>query len=247
MQEKDSAPSLLESLRQRSAAVHDARGSARPHVPDAREIDRRLLVAFRWLDEALRHLEVIRPVVAHRFALAGMLTIATPRYDRGFVSCRRTSVRGFELIERIEIHYRMANDEAVRIEVQPGSAFVTEEQLRSAQLDYRYAIEQDAVRGRRRGVFMVTPAVMAMVRFVVDYDRGLVSATLCNVDRFEAVTLAFAADDIGEPALEDLVRLMLGEPNAFLRRAPVAGIGPAPAARPSAASLSPSRYRAGAD
>jgi hypothetical protein len=88
---------------------------------------------------------------------------------------------------------------------------------------------------------------MAVVRFVVDYDRGIVAATLCNVDRLEAVTLAFAADDIGEPALEDLVHLMLGEPNGFLRRAPLAGIGNVRAARPAAVSLSPSRYRAGAD
>jgi hypothetical protein len=247
MSAKDSAPSLLETLRQRSAAVHDAHGAARPHAPDRREIDRRLLAAFRWLDEALGHLAVIRPVVAHRFALTGLLTIATPRYDRGFVSYRRTSIGGFELIERIELYYRMANDEPIRLEVQPGAAFATEERLRSAQLDYRYAIEQDEARRTRRGVFLVTPAVMAAVRFAADYDRGIVAATLRNVDRFEPVTLAFAPDDIGEPSLEDLVRLMMGEANAFLRRAPLAGIGLAPAAahRP-AASLSPSRYRAGA-
>jgi hypothetical protein len=240
------SPSLLQSLRQRSAAVHDAHSAPRPHAPDRRAIDRSLLAAFRWLDEALGHLAVIRPVVAHRFALTGLLTIATPRYDRGFASYRRTSIGGFELIERIELYYRMANDEPIRLEVQPAAAFATEERLRSAQLDYRYMIEHDEVR-TRRGVFLVTPAVMAAVRFAADYDRGIVAVTLRNVDRFESVTLAFAPDDIGEPSLEDLVRLMMGEANAFLRRAPLAGIGRAPAAacRP-AASLSPSRYGAGA-
>ncbi len=248
MSEKDSVPSLLESLRQRSAAVHDAHSAPRPRAPDRREIDRRLLAAFRWLDEALAHLAVIRPVVAHRFALAGVLTIASPRYDRGFVSYRRTSIGGFELIERVELYYRMANEAPIRVEVQPGAVFATEERLRSAQLDYRYAIEQDDGRRTRRGVFLVTPAVMAAVRFAADYDRGVVAATLRNVDRFESVTLAFAPDDIGVPSLEDLVRLMLGEANAFLRRAPLAGVGPAPALSGSAAaSLSPSPYRAGAD
>jgi hypothetical protein len=135
------SPSLLQSLRQRSAAVHDAHSAPRPHAPDRRAIDRSLLAAFRWLDEALGHLAVIRPVVAHQFALAGLLTIATPRYDRGFASYRRTSIGGFELIERIELYYRMANDEPIRLEVQPAAAFATEERLRSAQLDYRYMIE----------------------------------------------------------------------------------------------------------
>ena len=66
-----------------------------------------------------------------------MLTIATPRYDRGFVSCRRSLVRGFELIERIEIDYRMANETPMRIEVPPGAAFATESGCAAAQLDYR--------------------------------------------------------------------------------------------------------------
>ena len=46
---------------------------------------------------------------------------------------------------------------------------------------------------------------------------------LRNVDRFEAVALEFAPEKLDEAALEDLVRFMLGEPNGFLRRAPLAG------------------------
>jgi len=48
-----------------------------------------------------------------------------------------------------------------------------------------------------------------------------------NVDRFEAVTLEFSAGALEEPALEDMVRLIMGEANTFLRRAPLAGIGAA--------------------
>lgn len=213
-----------------------------------REIDRQLLRAFRWLDEALSHLDVIRPVVAHRFSLGGVLTIATPRYDRGFVSCRRATFAGFELIERIEVYYRMANDVPIRVEVQPGAAVAMEDRLRAAQLDFDYRIEHDEKRRTRRGVFTVTPAVMAVIRFVANYERGIVSAMLRNVDRFEPVTLAFAPGEIAEAALEDLVHLMMGEANTFLKRAPLAGVGPgsAPAAQTAATSLSPSRYRAGA-
>ena len=43
-----------------------------------------------------------------------------------------------------------------------------------------------------------------------------------NVDRFESVLLEFEPTGIDEPALEDLVRFMLGESNGFLRRAPLA-------------------------
>jgi hypothetical protein len=103
------------------------------------------------------------------------------------------------------------------------------------------------MRRTRRGVFTVTPAVMAAIRFIPDYDRGVVMATLCNVDRLEPVTLEFAPAAIGEPALEDLVRLILGEANGFLRRAPLAGVGAGSVVstgRAAATTLPPSRYRA---
>ena len=238
---------LLETLRARSASARDAdAATSGPGAVDLRAIDRTLLAAFRWLDEAFAHLDVIRPVVAHRFALAGVLTIAAPRYDRGFVSYRRSLVGGFDLIERIELYYRTARDEPIRVEVQAGAAAAMEERLRSAQLDFSYRIESNPGRGRR-GVFTVTQAVMATVRLVPDYGRGLVTVALRNVDRLEPVTLEFPPSAIDEPALEDLVRLVMGEDNDFLKRAPLAGIGARAAATGAwagASTLSPSRYRA---
>jgi hypothetical protein len=60
------------------------------------------------------------------------------------------------------------------------------------------------------------------------------------VHRFESVALEFQAAALEEPALEDLVRLILGEANTFLRRAPLAGVG---AARRTPGLASPEVYR----
>jgi hypothetical protein len=240
--------SMLDALRARSAAARAAESSARSGgVVDPRAIDRALLAAFRWLDEAFAHLDVIRPVVVHRFELPGVLTIASPRYDRGVVSCRRSFSRGFDLIERIELFYRMTRDEPVRVEVPPGAAAAMEDRLRCAQLEFQYRIEHEPGRRTRRGVFTVAQAVMAAIRLVPDYGRGVVAAELRNVDRLEPVTLEFAPAAIDEPALEDLVRLVLGDKNGFFKRAPLAGVGAASRSGSwsAAAALSPSRYRAG--
>ena len=56
-------------------------------------------------------------------------------------------------------------------------------------------------------------------------SAGLVVRRCANVDRFESVSLEFAPEHVDEAALEDLVRFMLGESDAFLRRAPLAGLG----------------------
>lgn len=235
---------LLERLRERSADVRANASCEGQGGVDRRALDRNLLAVFRWLSEALGHLDVIRPVIAHRFSLAGLFTIASPRYDCGFVSYRRSLVAGFDLIARIDLYYRMAGVDPIRVDVHPGAAVATEDRLRGAQLDFHYRIEDDPALRTRRGVFVVTPAVMAAIRLVPDYDRGVVAATLRNVDRLEAVMLEFPSEGLGEGALEDLVRLILGEANAFLLRAPLAGVGAASAALGKrTTALSPTRYR----
>lgn len=82
----------------------------------------------------------------------------------------------------------------------------------------------------RKCAISVPPAIPAAVIFRADYQTGLVTVTLVNVDRLDRVTLEFHSKAIEEPILEDLVRLILGRDSAFLRRAPLAGLHPRPTA-----------------
>ena len=70
----------------------------------------------------------------------------------------------------------------------------------------------------------VPPAIPAKVSFYVDYQSGLVTVPLVNVDRFDRVSLEFHSQAIEEPVLEDLLKFILGRDSAFLRRAPLAGL-----------------------
>ncbi|HET7097496.1 MAG TPA: hypothetical protein VFJ68_08905 [Casimicrobiaceae bacterium] len=83
-------PSLLDKLRQRSEEVQARRAAARLPEEKARHaIDGALWRAFRWLDEAMGHLEVIRPDVRHRFQLGDYLTFEGLQIDSGFAAFRR--------------------------------------------------------------------------------------------------------------------------------------------------------------
>lgn len=217
---------LLDQLRVQSDALRAKDGGTHRPAEDAmREMDRELWKAFRWLEEAMHHLEVIAPRVEHCFALPGVLTVRSPRYERGFTSYRRRAVAGMELLQHVEMFYRLTTDAPVVIKVQPGLATSIEDRLRAAQLQFRYHTEQDDARVVRHGVFTVTPAITACVRLVPDYGRQRIEVTLRNIDRFESVILDFAGDALDEPALEDLLRFILGENNQFLRRAPLSGMG----------------------
>lgn len=216
-------PSLLESLREQSEALRAKDSAVRKPMEEAlKEIDRGLWKAFRWLDEALGHLEVIRPHVGHTFALDSVLAIARPQFDRGFVSFRRRSLAGLEVLEHVEMFYRLEAPQPIVLRLNPGSAIAVEERLRSAGLQFQYQTEQDEHRVVRYGVFQVQAAISASVKFQPDYHRQVVQVTLRNVDRFESVFLEFQPAKLDEVALEDLVKFMLGESNGFLRRAPLA-------------------------
>jgi hypothetical protein len=219
-----SKPSLLEALRAQSSAVR-AQGEAarRPAEEALAHIDHVLWRAFRWLDEALGHLEVIQPQVGHRFTIPNVVTIERPQYERGFVSYRRKALGGQELLEHVEVFYRLVAPDPVIVRVHPGSAAAVEERLRTSTLPYQYDTEKDERRVVRAGVFRITPAIAANIRFEPHYQAQTVEVVLRNVDRFESVALEFQPDKLDEAALEDLVKLILGDRSGFLRRAPLAG------------------------
>jgi len=225
MAESTHNPSLLDRLREQSDAMRDQDAVKRKPLEEALDdIDRLLWKAFKWLDEALGHLEVIRPQVVHEFRLPPLLTIALPRYEKGFVSYRRKAYGGRDLLEHVEVFYRMTQDAPIVIKVQPGAATAFDEKLRAAQVSFQYHTEHDDARVVRHGIFTITPAVTASISLVPDYRRQVIEVTLRNVDRFESVILEFTPDKLDESALEDLVRFILGEANTFLRRAPLAGM-----------------------
>jgi len=224
MPESAKSSPLLESLRAQSTAVR-AQGEAarRPAEVALAHIDQLLWRAFRWLDEALGHLEVIQPQVGHRFSIPNVVTIERPQYERGFVSYRRKPLGGQELLEHVEVFYRLLGTEPIVVRVHPGSAAAIEERLRGTTLPYQYDTEKDERRVIRNGVFRITPAIAANIRFEPNYQAQVVEVILRNVDRFESVALEFQPDRLDEEALEDMVKLILGDRNGFLRRAPLAG------------------------
>jgi hypothetical protein len=244
MNDSRAGVSLLESLRAQSLAARDAASSSRQRTADdLRDIERRLMFAFRWLDEALPCLESIRPAILHRFALGPGLAIAGTRFDRGFASFRRGEFAGHELVLRVELFYRTAGEVPLCFEVPLSAVPAMDERLRAAGLDFDYRVPRRGNRAMLQGEFTVRPAVTASLLLCPDYSRRVVVVTLRNVDRLETVTLEFPPHALTEPALEDLVRLMLGEANGFLRRAPLAGFGAWPGAVVSAAIAPPMPVR----
>lgn len=219
--------SLLDRLRQQSDAVRANETPRRSTEEILVDMDKRLWRAYRWMDEALAHLSVIKPVVAHDFRVESLFTLGGLQLDQGFVSYRRRHLAGHELLDYVETFYRLSGTEAMKVKVPASAVAATELRLRNAGMPFRYEAQVDERKVISAGTFTVQPAVMASIRIDPDYRRQEFDVRLTNVDRFETVNLEFKPERLDEGALEDLVRLVLGESNAFLRRAPLSGIGAA--------------------
>ncbi len=226
MADKPQSPSMLERLRRESDAIRSQSAPVRPVEELLQDMDRRLWRAYRWLDEALAHLEVIKPVVAHEFRIEAMPVMSGLQFERGFVSYRRRHLAGHDLLDYVEAFYRLVAPSPLTVKVPATSASVIEDRLRCAAISFQYQPIHDERRAVVGSVFTYTPMINSSVRFDPDYRQQRIEVRLSNVDRLEAVNLEFTPDKLDDGAVEDLVRFMLGESNAFLRRAPLSGIGP---------------------
>jgi len=240
MADKPPASSLLARLRQQSDAVRATESPRRSMEEILLDMDQRLWRAYRWLDEALAHLSVIKPVVAHEFRVESYLTLSGLQFEQGFVSYRRRHLAGQDLLDYVEMFYRLSATTPIKLKLPPTAVAGVDARLRTAGMQFRYEAELDERKVIKSGTFSVTPAVTGSIRFNPDYRLHSINVRLTNVDRFETVDLEFKPEHVDEGALEDLVRLMLGESNAFLHRAPLAGVG---AGKKPAAIEEPVVYR----
>lgn len=221
--------SLLDELRTQYEA---ARESTHEHadIESFQAIDARLRKAFRWLEKAVTYLSGLKPPIDHRFDLGHGLVFESPRFGHGSVGQHEHRIVGFPVLDEINIYYEISASKPVSLEVASGMVQVAEKALDDAGLQYTSRRVESSDGNIRKCSFSVPPAIPARVSFHVDYQTGIVTIALINVDRFDRVTLEFHSNEIEEPILEDLVKLILGRDSAFLHRAPLAGLHTRPAA-----------------
>ena len=215
--------SLMEELRTQYEA---ARASPHEHadVPGFQEIDAQLRKAYRWLEKVVAYLDGLHPPIAHRFDLGHGIAFASPRFERGFVGHHEQRIVGFPVLDEINISYQIATAPPSPIEVAPGGVALVERLLDDAGLQYTARRIEDQGGTLHKCAISMPAQIPAAVAFRADYRTGAVQISLVNVDRFDRVSLEFQSREIDEPALEDLVRLILGRNDAFLHRAPLVGV-----------------------
>ncbi|MDR0771119.1 MAG: hypothetical protein LBE75_07970 [Burkholderiales bacterium] len=234
--------SLLDELRMR--AEGNTPPSEKNRLSEAQirtSIDQLLWHIHAWLEEVARYLETLHPPVSHEFRFGNLMVMRSLTLEQSFVSYRRQRFGEQELLDHIELYYRLTCPSSPIIRVPSLSANDVETRLRVAGLAFESSPEVDEWRAVRAVQFKILPEIKTTIRLEPDYVQHKIGVRLSNVDRFEVMQMLFSPAQLDEEALEDLVRLILGESTAFLKRAPwVPNWRPT---RPTFASVQPvSRY-----
>jgi len=215
--------SLLGELRAQYEAAHESTDE-KGDVEGFEAIDKRLRKAFRWLEQAVTYLNGLKPAIEHRFDLGYGFVFDSPRFSRGSVGQHERRIHGFPVLEEINVYYDIAAAKPLSIDVPAGWVSFAEKTLDAFGLEYTRRRVEEPDGTLRKCIYSVAPVIPARIAFRADYQRGLVTVALVNVDRLERVALEFLSTAIDESVLEDLLRLMLGRDSAFLKRAPLAGL-----------------------
>jgi hypothetical protein len=215
--------SFLDALRNEYETVQHS-PNAHGAVEECNVIDARMRKCFRWLEKAVTYLNAIKSPIAHRFNLGHGVVFESPRFERGVVGQHTQNMRGFSLIDEINLYYQICASKPITVEMWAVDAELARKDLERANLKFASRRIQDGDGVVRRCIVTVPPEIPAAVIFRADYKTGIVTTTLVNADRFDRVSLAFQSNAIKEQILEDLMKFILGKDRALLHHARLAGI-----------------------
>jgi hypothetical protein len=215
--------SFLDALRNEYETVQHV-PTAVSAVEEYTVINARMRKSYLWLEKAITYLNTIKSPIQHRFNLGHGIAFESPRFERGSVGQHTQNLRGFSIVDEINLHYQICVSKPITVEMWAIDAELAKKDLERANLKFTSRRIQDGDGTVRRCMVTVTPEIPAAVVFRADYKTGTITTTLVNADRFDRVSLAFQSNAVKEQVLEDLLKFILGMDRAFLHHSRLAGI-----------------------
>jgi hypothetical protein len=174
---------------------------------------------FSYFNTLGAQLDVLRPVSAARFVLDRQNTFDGLRLSEFRVDSRRRPLRNEEVTDHIVLHWQLKSGSKLQL----MKDFLPDiERLESRLRQSGAKVDQESVRnaenGKLQGMrYTFAADFVGSVRVTPNHDAGRLHFQLQNLDGFEAVSVEFAAFDVGSARLDELARWLAGQPHAFLK------------------------------
>ena len=186
----------------------------------ALDIERKMRAGFAFCEELVRYLGIVKPEIAHEYALDGVGTFAPPKLADAFVDSKLRRADGRPWMDMITLTVVSVSPTTLRCERKAGDAQPLIDRLTAANL--RYTTE-DANGG---ATLEIAGEITIYARVMADRERGRLAFLCKNVGQFGAQNIVLDGKTVQDNVFEEFANYLLGQPSHFLE---IAGRAPAAA------------------
>lgn len=205
---KQQAESLQQGLEQHSLQQE----AQAQHLNDA------VGAAFRYLDELVKQLNIIKPDIPKEFVFPGNIVFAGMRWIEGAADFRKVATASEDRrFESASLRFRVAAEKKLVVDRQGASV----EPFRKLLHDYGIAFAATEKTNERNVVesarFVFPCEIKTGFLLKADYERSRLVLRTRNIDRFGMMEFTLLPGDIRQDSLDELTKLFLGEPSRFMQ------------------------------
>ncbi|MCW7538756.1 hypothetical protein OOT46_12985 [Aquabacterium sp. A7-Y] len=173
--------------------------------------------AFRYWLELAKQLNVLQPPSPVRYVLDSRHVLERLPMGDFRVDARRQSTVGTPLHEHVQLFCQLKSGRALVLRRDfPTEIQKLEERLRLAGVEFQAENVRDAETGRYQHTrFEFTADLHAGIKLLPRHDSGQVQFQLLNLEGFETSVVELPAFEVGQASLDELTKLVLGQPHRF--------------------------------
>lgn len=208
---------LLDDLKQQADSLRQKQQSSQD------VFNQNLLVAHTKLNEALHYwvelfnsINVIKPAVPRSYFIDTNNTMENLQQCDYNVNARRLTIDHREFIEAILLRFHCVSDQKLRIEKETDPLV---HRLRDHLWGHNLRFDVKEVRNERgyveRGIFTVLCEVPVLITIDADLEKGQIRITAKNLEKLSEAVFTYDFDEFNKSILEELAKVIIGQPNAF--------------------------------
>ncbi len=214
------ASSLLADLAGEAQRIraHNAqmqRGERAVRTEAEQALATRLVLVRDYLTQFAGQLNVIKPQIARDYPLLGLGVLRGLAWQASDVNTRNRGPEAPDQLARVSLAWLLRGQALMRCEREPQAAGALRVALREHGLRFEEQASRDEQNRLRAQVFDIAPEVRGRVELNADYTRLTLRLTLQNVERFGIVDYQPPPEDNGTEWLDELAKLILGQPSRF--------------------------------
>ncbi len=210
---------LLDDLKKQADAVRTHENFQRSvQTENIQVVEDAMRRSFKYLHDLLEQLKVIKPVNPIVYALAGIGEMRDLGFSDSSIDHRTKRIADKDHCERVELYLMWTSPADLVVERDmPQAAEKVRDSLRSANVRF----SEDEKKGPLGTVlltrFRIPKTVRTDVSIRADHAERRLIVVSKNLLRTGRDDFAFPADDCNERLLEDLARLLIGQPSDLRR------------------------------